>query len=283
MNPGRERSRRASWRTRCKVSRFAILDTGGLCSERFGFFPGFSARSFSRSSNTTFPFGRRKPRSLPDRGQKRATHSQRDRQTKKMAWSASVAPKVDELQMLDCTNGQISSSCEVYNALLDFFRRYSRERILQQSESALNVLPRTMRTHAVAHVVLLFSTPSPFHLPNTNSTLPFTSCAVYQWFCRRKLAWFCQAYIFQSGYHYLTYFRSSLRSRSFSMAEPVFQKKCNGHPRSRTLRRGNGKSSSTTCYQGKSSVESMSSLSSQMRFNYFARTAITGDSALMCV
>ena len=119
--------------------------------------------------------------------------------------------------------------------------------------------------------------------PNTNSTLPFTSCAVYQWFCRRKLAWFCQAYIFQSGYHYLTYFRSSLRSRSFSMVEPVFQKKCNGHPRSRTLRRGNGKSSSTTCYEGKSSVESMSSLFSQMRFNYFARTAITGDSALMCV
>ena len=122
MNPGRERSRRASWRTRCKVSRFAILDTGGLCSERFGFFPSFSARSFSRSSNTTFPFGRRKPRSLPDRGQKRATHSQRDRQTKKMAWSASVAPKVDELQMLDCTNGQISSSCERGMTVLgDFF------------------------------------------------------------------------------------------------------------------------------------------------------------------
>jgi len=195
----------------------------------------------------------------------------------------SLSLDVNKIQILECTNGQISSSCEVYNALLDFFRRYSRERILQQSESAPNVLPRTMRTHAVAHVVLLFGTPSPFHLPNTNSTLPFTSCAVYQWFCRRKLAWFCQAYIFQSGYHYLTYFRSSLRSRSFSMVEPVFQKKCNGHPRSRTLRRGNGKSSSTTCYEGKSSVESMSSLSSQMRFNYFARTAITGDSALMCV
>jgi hypothetical protein len=27
----------------------------------------------------------------------------------------------------------------------------------------------------------------------------------------------------------------------------------------------------------------MSSLSSQMRFNYFARTAITADSALKCV
>ena len=68
-------------------------------------------------------------------------------------FSGYVSRKVSKIQRLECTNGQISSSCERYSTSLGIFRWYSRERTLQscsveKGACSLPVRPRCAVTQA---------------------------------------------------------------------------------------------------------------------------------------